>query len=134
MIFINYESPLGLVVSLSITIAFVNCINALKCFFIRSDLLVGHTSVFRMVVNKFSRSVRDHIRTVSGLSFDPDFHTVCVVCGVCVVCCVYGVCGVFGVCGVCGSVVCGVCGIWCVWCVVFVCGVVCVYGVCGVCV
>ena len=55
--FIVYESPLVLgFVSLSNKIAFVNLKKALKCFFISSGLLVGHTSVFRMVVVKSFRS------------------------------------------------------------------------------
>ena len=57
LVFIVNESPLGLgFVSLSIKIAFVNFKKALKCFFICSGLLVGHMSVFRMVVVKSFRS------------------------------------------------------------------------------
>ena len=70
----RYESRLCLIACLSITIEFVNWRKSLRCFFISSDLLVGHTSLFRMVVNSLFRSfLRDHIRTVSGLSFDPNF-------------------------------------------------------------
>jgi hypothetical protein len=58
LVFIVYESPLGLgFVSLSIKIAFANLKKALKCFFISSGLLVGHTSVFKMVVVKSFRSL-----------------------------------------------------------------------------
>ena len=82
LVFLVYESPLGLgFVSLSIKIAFVNLKKALKCFFISSGLLVGHTSVFRMVVVKSFRSFRKvHTQTVSGLSFDLEFRTGIMVC------------------------------------------------------
>jgi len=57
LVFIVYESLLGLkFVSLSTKIEFVNLKKALYCFFISSVLLIGHTSVFRMVVVKSFRS------------------------------------------------------------------------------
>ena len=56
LVFMVYKSSLGLgFVSLSIKIAFVNLKKALKYFFISSGSLVGHTSVFRMVVIKSFR-------------------------------------------------------------------------------
>jgi hypothetical protein len=59
LVFIVYEFPLGLgFVSLSIKIAFTNLKGALKCFLISLGLLVGHTSVFRMIVVKSFRSFR----------------------------------------------------------------------------
>jgi len=54
----RYESRLCLIVCLSITIEFVNWRKDLRYFFISSDLLVGHTSLFRMVVDSLFRSFR----------------------------------------------------------------------------
>ena len=53
LVFTVYKCSLDLgFVSLSIKIAFINLKKDLKCLFISSGLLVGHTSVFRMVVIK----------------------------------------------------------------------------------
>ena len=46
-------------VSLSNEISFVNLNKALKCFLISSDLLIGHTFVFKMFVVKMFRSFRN---------------------------------------------------------------------------
>jgi hypothetical protein len=56
--FIAYDSPLGLIVSLSVSMEFVNWRKALRCFINKSGLLVGHTSVFIMVVVKTFLSFR----------------------------------------------------------------------------
>jgi len=81
LVFIVYESPLGLVfVSLSIKIAFVNLKKASKCFFISSGLLIGHTSLFRIVVVKSFCSFLKSSHSIIGLSFDPEFCTGMMVC------------------------------------------------------